>query len=170
MAPFPPVIHSVTGILTGCNYSSSRAMFTRASDHMHFFWSEADSPVKIENLLGGLCVCVSVCVYVSKRKKKSPEQFSHSKFSHPVCWDDKPSGEEAKATSEWPRSGEVESSRARKWDWNSWVGVGTGWQAGRVIWSRLLRLSGPQFLRCVKQGIISSLRVLPVSKIINKLE
>lgn len=70
MKPFL-ILHSVTGILTGCDYINSHAIFPWVTDHMRFFGHETDSKFRSEN------VCVCVCPL--KRKKTALEQFSHSK-------------------------------------------------------------------------------------------
>lgn len=53
MKPFF-ILHSVTGILTGCDYINSPVIFPWVTDHMHFFGCETDSKFRSENL----CVCV----------------------------------------------------------------------------------------------------------------
>lgn len=87
MAPFPLVIHSVTGILTGCNYSSGHALFTRAGDPRISLGVTLTARLESRLCLGvHVCVhtrvrvpvCACVCVYSLKRKS-SLEQFRHSK-------------------------------------------------------------------------------------------
>ena len=79
MKPFPLVIYSVFGILTGCNYIKSHAIFAWAIDHMHFFRSETDSQFRIENLVGYVCMCIIL------KEKKIPRAIQPFKASHPVC-------------------------------------------------------------------------------------
>lgn len=106
MKPFL-ILHSVTGILTGCDYINSHAIFPWVTDHMRFFGHETDSKFRSENV----CVCVSF-----KKKENSPGAIQPLKDSHPVCWGlflRQISGENSEARSEvTSESGDTEASRA----------------------------------------------------------
>lgn len=54
--PSPPIIYPPDGTLTRCNYIT-HALFMGASDHMHFFWLEADGHLPSANVAFE-CVCL----------------------------------------------------------------------------------------------------------------